>query len=301
LSRALLSKKKNTGITSHDPKEIPTVQLADFLDAASVSSAESEMMDSLRVEIANLKSILDKQDHELRRQCLIIQTQGEEIHALKCICSSNERQIHEIDAHLKSVPLVQPPPVQPSQPSQPYKEALQKSIPEITSSIIREQDDRSKRVKNIVIRERGATTTTSILSRHASSSEICSWLQGLGASTEDTSKLSIRVIPARVPTTPTTPPTPVTSNILPTPNCTLIVTLPQMTNRTALLTKLKRNIRGLSDSLSIFIDPDLTPTEAKEQFNLRSERNRLNGTRSANDKTSFHYGIRGNKVIKIPI
>jgi hypothetical protein len=49
----------------------------------------------------------------------------------------------------------------------------------------------------------------------------------------------------------------------------------------------------------VFIDADLTPAEAQEQYDLRIKRNKLNSERLESEKSTHHYGIRNGKIIKI--
>ena len=50
---------------------------------------------------------------------------------------------------------------------------------------------------------------------------------------------------------------------------------------------------------TIYIDPDLTPSEAKEQHGLRQERNRLNAERHDEDIRNYHFGIRSGRVVNL--
>jgi hypothetical protein len=292
LLKAKSSKRKKVRRDASGHQEIPPVSQEEFLDDTSNSSDESGMADSLRVEIAQLRSIVEKQDKELERQSLLLRDQRQEIDALKNICGIHDRHLQDIDTHLKSTPST--PPISPTPPPT-YKAALQQSIPDLTSSIIKEQLERSKRLKNIVIRERNASESTSILATLKNpTADTVSWLRGLGASPEETANITVRVAPSRPMPTPTPP-----SRTIPSTNSTLIVSLPNLVDRNIFLAKLKKSLRNRSQEPSIFIDPDFTPSEAKEQYSLRQERNRLNCSRSVEEKTTFYFGIRGNKVIKI--
>lgn len=57
-----------------------------------------------------------------------------------------------------------------------------------------------------------------------------------------------------------------------------------------------RKLRSISHYSNVYISPDLTEAERQQDFALRTERNRLNNTRSESDP--FWYGIRGNQIQK---
>ena len=65
------------------------------------------------------------------------------------------------------------------------------------------------------------------------------------------------------------------------------------------MAKLKRFARSSPHCESVYIDPDLTPSEAKEQHALRQERNHLNAQRQTEDIATHHFGIRSRRVVKI--
>jgi hypothetical protein len=50
---------------------------------------------------------------------------------------------------------------------------------------------------------------------------------------------------------------------------------------------------------NVFVDADLTPAEAQEQYDLRLRRNKLNNDRPEADKSNYHFGVRNGKVIKL--
>ena len=58
-------------------------------------------------------------------------------------------------------------------------------------------------------------------------------------------------------------------------------------------------MRSLPTGDTIYIDPDLTPAEAKEQHGLRLHRNRMNSERSEEDIAAHHFGIRSGRVVKL--
>ena len=76
------------------------------------------------------------------------------------------------------------------------------------------------------------------------------------------------------------------------PGATVVITLPSISDGIPLIAHLKRSVRSSPASDTVYIDPDLTPAEAKEQHGLRQERNRLNAERRDEDIRIFHIGIR---------
>jgi hypothetical protein len=117
------------------------------------------------------------------------------------------------------------------------------------------------------------------------------WLLSNGLTAQEIKSSLVRVIPNK--------PTPATD---PSPHYgghTIIITLPSVENRFIAIGKIKRNIRGKSDSNNLFVDADLTPGEAHELYQLRQTRNQLNGSREETDKLLHHFGIRNGRVIKI--
>ena len=96
------------------------------------------------------------------------------------------------------------------------------------------------------------------------STVVCTWLSSYGLTPKDLSGLSTRLIPTRPDlSTPTALYFPSHSRGL-----TIIDTLPSITDRTQTVAKLKRSVRSSPNCESIYIDPDLTPTEAKETAHL---------------------------------
>jgi hypothetical protein len=85
----------------------------------------------------------------------------------------------------------------------------------------------------------------------------------------------------------------------------IIVTLPKVEDRYVLIGKIKRSLKSAAtrskttDESQVYVDPDLTPVEAQEQFTLRTERNAANASRSAEDQLKFYYNIRHGKVVKV--
>jgi hypothetical protein len=172
-----------------------------------------------------------------------------------------------------------------------YRDALKAGIPEITSTIIKEQSERQKRIKNIIIKDKRHPNSSLIKPATDPSSAVNAWLISQGLTQQETKNSSIRVISNK----PTPSPDPSHQH----GGHTIIVTLPHVENRFLIIGKIKRNLKGNQDNVSLYVDADLTPAEAQEHYHLRSERNKLNMERSEVDKTTHHFGIRNGKIIKI--
>jgi hypothetical protein len=117
------------------------------------------------------------------------------------------------------------------------------------------------------------------------------WLTSNGLTDQEIKNSSVRVIPNK--------PSPAVD---PSPHYgghTIIITLPCVENRFITIGKIKKHIRGKSNMTNVFVDADLTPSEANELYQLRKTRNQLNEARQESDKSIYHFGIRNGRVVKI--
>jgi hypothetical protein len=116
-------------------------------------------------------------------QGLIIEQQKQEIEYLK---GSHMAQGHKID-HLMASPLntmdAQHPPLS-------YKEALKSGLPEITTSILKEQMERQRRIKNIVIKDKRDPKESFIQPASDPTVSVLTWLTSNGLSKHETSNSS---------------------------------------------------------------------------------------------------------------
>ena len=155
-----------------------------------------------------------------------------------------------------------------------------------------------KRSKNIVIRDKVPAPLEDSQPGPYNQDQLESLgalLSSHGLSPDELSGLSARLVPTRPDlSNPAALPSPSHSRGL-----TIIVTLPHITDRTQIVAKLKRSARSSPHCESFFFDPDLTPSEAREQHTLRQERNYLNAQRQAEDIATYHFGIRSGREVKI--
>jgi len=175
-------------------------------------------------------------------------------------------------------------------PKTSYRDAAAKGIPDLASAVIKEQAERLKRSKSIVIRVNNAGSQSILQSPDSLRQDVSSWLSTHGIKSEDMDGLSARLIPRK---------TTVMSDQSSPSGATVVVTLPSISDRIPIIAHLKRSVRSSPASDTVFIDPDLTPAEAKEQHGLRQERNRLNAERRDEDIRSFLFGIRSGRVVKL--
>jgi hypothetical protein len=173
-------------------------------------------------------------------------------------------------------------------PKTSYRDATAKKLPDLASAVIKEQAERLKRSKSIVIRDYSTAPQCVVQSLDHPQDDISNWLQSHGLSPDDTVGMVARIIPPR-------------TNLLPSQpdKVTIVITLPSIDDRNAILATLKRSVRNSPNCKAIYVDQDLTPAEAKEQQSLRMERNRLNLDRPAEESGSYHYGIRSGRVVKL--
>ena len=181
-------------------------------------------------------------------------------------------------------------------PKTSYRDAAAKGIPDLASAVIKEQSERLKRAKSIVIRVANAGPQSILQSPDSLRQDISRWLSAHGINPDDMAGLSARLI-NRKPSTSSTSST--SSAQSPSTGATVVVTLPSITDRIPIIAHLKRSVRSLPTGDTIYIDPDLTPAEAKEQHGLRLHRNRMNSERSEEDIAAHHFGIRSGRVVKL--
>ena len=183
-------------------------------------------------------------------------------------------------------------------PKTSYRDAAAKRLPDLASAVLKEQAERLKRSKSLVIRDRNPDPPALHHSAgpydHEQKESLCTWLSLHGLTPAELTGLSARLIPTRPDLSNPTAISPPSHSR----GITIIVTLPSMTDRTQTVAKLKRSVRSSPNGEFVFIDPDLTPTEAKEQQVLRQERNHLNAQRQAEDIATYHFGIRSGRVVK---
>jgi uncharacterized coiled-coil protein SlyX len=228
------------------------------------------------------------------------------INALEIYVSAQDQRIHQLEAIIEKTnfphnPHEADPIIREIQeklrniettPIASYRDIAAKGIPNLASAVIKEQDERLKRSKSLVIRDNNEGPNAISQSPTTLLHDISTWLGTHGLTPDDTAGLSARLI--------TRKPNPSTHTAASSPNgATIIVTLPSITDRLPIIAKLKRSVRSTPSCNSIYVDPDLTPAEAKAQQALRQERNRLNAARMDEDIATYHFGIRSGRVVKI--
>jgi hypothetical protein len=214
---------------------------------------------------------------------MVIDQQRQEIQSLKAVYNDHENKINHL--------MVSPPPASPITQPASYKEVLKTGLPEITASILKEQSERQRRAKNIIIKDKRNPKESLIQPATDPTEVVNTWLTSHGLSHKDIHNSSIKVIANK--TLPSPDPSPHHEGH------TIIVTLPNVDNRLIAIGKIKKCIRSRAPLENIFVDLDLTPAEAQAHHALRIKRNQLNGERSESDKANFHYGIRNGKIIKL--
>jgi hypothetical protein len=239
------------------------------------------MEDGLRVEIERLHKMLDAVHARVYEQGLIIEHQKQEIESLKVVYNDHEIKLNHV--------LATPSPTRDTNQTPSYKEDLKTGLPELTNNIIKEQSDRQRRSKNIIIKDKRNPNESLIKPSTDPTKAVQTWLTSHGLTQKEITNSCVRVIPNKP--IPASDPTPQHGGH------TIIITLPGVDNRFTAIGKIKRSIRENTNTNLVFVDADLTPTEASEQYNLRLQRNQLNAERL--DKSSHHFGIRNGKVIKI--
>jgi hypothetical protein len=177
-----------------------------------------------------------------------------------------------------------------------YRESLVDNVPELTNKICKEQSERIKRSRNIVIRDRAPNSPTSVIkSMETTDADIKTFLHDLGVPSEQTAYLTARtIVPKSIASTSAN----TTASSSNTNSSLTIVTLPHLTDRTQLLIHLKKAILRNPNYSYIYVDYDYTPTESLLQQQLRLKRNQLNH-RSENDVQKFYYAIRNDTVVQI--
>jgi hypothetical protein len=236
------------------------------------------MDDGIRMELDHLHTTIEQLHRTLYEQRLLIDLQKKEIETLKESHHLYEAKLIKIDEKVvkacNSIP--QSPPIAPS-----YKDALKTGIPNITTSIIKEQEERKRRNKNLIIKDKDNIIPVD---------DVLPLLTSLGATNKDLTDATIRVISHKLP---------ISSQNKATTWKSIIVTLPNIIDRYTIIAKLGNELRTSIFPKTISIGPDYTPSEAKEQYDLRNERNSLNKSRNEEDQVIFYYGIRRGKVVKI--
>lgn len=79
----------------------------------------------------------------------------------------------------------------------------------------------------------------------------------------------------------------------------IIIELSDAKDKLPILTAAKK-LRSIEEYKSIYINPDLTDAERKLDFDLRTQRNKLNEEIKGKNE-QFRYGIRNNAVVKVKI
>jgi hypothetical protein len=244
---------------------------------SQASTEAAQTMHSLLQRISSLEVYVAAQDQRIAQlESEIEKNNGPHQHP-----SDSEGIIKDIQEKIRHIE---------STPKTSYRDAAAKGIPELASAVIKEQAERSKRSKSIVIRVNNAGPQSILQSPDSLRQDVSNWLTTHGIKPEDMDGLSARLIPRK--------PTTTLSDQSPYPGATVVVTLPSITDRIPIIALLKRSVRS-SPTSDIYIDPDLTPAEAKEQHRLRQERNRMNAERRDEDTRSFHFGIRSGRVVKV--
>jgi hypothetical protein len=268
--------------------ETPFVDQRESQEDASIASDES-VAEGLRLEIEQLRKMLEQVHFQLHEQGMIIDQQRQEINSLKAVYNDHEVKLNHVMTSTKN-------PDVPLHPPMSYKEVLKAGLPTLTSSIFNEQAERKRRAHNIVIKDKRISQLSLIQPSRDPTTVVQAWLLAHGATTDDLEKSSVRVVPTKLAANETTPQT---------KGHTIIVTLPNVEDRYVLIGKIKRSLRPSASNKNeenhVYIDPDLTPVEAQEQYSLRLERNKLNSSRSEDEKLKYYYHIRRGKVIKVTI
>ena len=228
------------------------------------------------------------------------------INALEIYVAAQDQRIHQLEAIIEQTNFPhQPREADPiireiqeklrtieATPIASYRDIAAKGIPNLASAVIKEQTERQKRSKSIIIRDNNEGSNAISQSPTTLLQDISTWLGTHGLTPDDTTGLSARLIPRKPNlSTHTAASSPV--------GATIIVTLPSIADRLPIIGKLKRSVRSTPSCNSIYVDPDLTPAEAKAQQALRQERNRLNAARMDEDMTTYHFGIRSGRVVKL--
>jgi hypothetical protein len=241
-------------------------------------------IDDIRSELDHLHATVEQLHRTLYEQRIIIDLQNKEINSLKESHNAHVEKLNKLDEELN----LPPEPLPPQAPNS-YKDILKTGLPDIANTIIKEQHERKRREKSLIIKDKGNI----IVKSQNAVEDVRPFLTSLGATPEDLNGIAVRIVINR----------PLTSNN-PAPIATgksIILTLPTIGDRHTLISKLRQSLRKSMPSSSLYIDPDLTPSEAKDQYDLRLERNKLNQSRNNKDKETFYYGIRRDKVVKIII
>jgi hypothetical protein len=229
------------------------------------------------------------------------------LNALEVYVAAQDQRISNLEAEVRELKGTQPPSMEAAHiiqelqakmrnieanPKPSYRDAAAKGIPDLASAVIKEQAERLKRSKSLVIRDKSTAPHRVVQTLDAYQDDITNWLHSHGLNPADTDGMTSRLIPQKTNITSS-------SAAAQTNMTTIIVTLPAITDRISILAKIKKSVRSSPTSAAIYVDPDLTPSEAKEQQVLRQERNRLNSGRPVDEVASYHYGIRSGRVVKL--
>jgi hypothetical protein len=228
------------------------------------------------------------------------------LNALEVYVAAQDQRILNLEAEVRELKGTQPPSMAAdniiqelqakmrnieANPKPSYRDAAAKGIPDLASAVIKEQAERLKRCKSLVIRDNSTALNRVVQTLETSQADISNWLHSHGLTPADTDGMTTRTIQKTNVTS--------SSTAAQTNGTIVIVTLPTIIDRISILTKIKKSIRTSPTCASVYVDPDLTPSEAKEQQVLRQERNRLNSERSAEEVANYHYGIRSGRVVKL--
>ena len=262
----------------HPQKNQPTTSTKWGTKTARTANHRSQSTHSLLQRINALEIYVAAQDQRIHRLEAIIE-QSNFPHQPR----EADPIIREIQEKLRTIEAT---------PIASYRDIAAKGIPNLASAVIKEQTERLKRSKSIIIRDNNEGSNAISQSPATLLQDISTWLGTHGLTPDDTAGLSARLIP-RKPNLSTH------TAASPPVGATIIVTLPSITDRLPIIAKLKRSVRSTPSCNSIYVDPDLTPAEAKAQQALRQERNRLNAARMDEDITTYHFGIRSGRVVKL--
>jgi hypothetical protein len=156
-------------------QEIPFVDQRESPDDASIASDES-MEDGLRMEIEKLHRMLDAVHARIYEQGIIIEQQQQEINTLKAVHNDHETKINHV--------LATPSPTSNPNQTHSYKDALKSGLPEITSTILKEQSERQKRSKNIIIKDKRSPKESLIQPATDPATAVNTWLTANGLTPE---------------------------------------------------------------------------------------------------------------------
>jgi hypothetical protein len=148
----------------------------------------------------------------------------------------------------------------------------------VANATINELNEREKRKKNVMIYGVAESTKVNLTEKKAEDEKkVQEVLQFIGKA--DVKPAYLRRLKSRDASKPGP----------------IIVELTDVSLRNPILLAAKK-LRSSSEHATVYISPDLTEAERKQDYDLRKERNRLNSELGEN--SPFRYGIRGSQILK---